>query len=101
VRVHRQWLRSLGLHPSTGASLALTAALSAAAAIARGDSADPLAEISAVHSRDVSDDVLDASNIDTVALRFLDNALRGDRDLLSMQVSRVRLNYWLGFQVCA
>jgi hypothetical protein len=95
VRVHRQWLRSFGLHPMTGASISLAAALSAAAATARGDSADPLAEIAAVHVKDVSDDHLDATAIDAALIRGMDAALQDDREQRAVQVCRAR-----GFSSC-
>ena len=86
MRVHRQWLRSLGLHPASGSSIALAAAAAAAAATARGDSADPVADIAAVHAKDTAADATDCADLDVAIIRALDAALADERDMRAVQV---------------
>ena len=84
--MHRQWLRSLGLHPASGSSIALAAAAAAAAATARGDSADPVADIAAVHAKDTAADATDCADLDVAIIRALDAALADERDMRAVQV---------------
>lgn len=96
----RGWLSSLGISHVTGASLALTAAMSAAAASARGDSEDPFETLMGALDAARVEDARDTAELDKAAVRMIHAALDNERDVRAVQLAS-RLHMPKSYEVAA